>query len=112
MSSGLINGVGESTARKITDKLGLKSLEIIEKNPERLNEISGLSDKRIEKIVNSYSQNKYTNIHVENASKALIKLIKEYGFILQLVDTLENMRKNNDCCISYALFTLQKRSCW
>lgn len=58
LSSGLINGVGESTARKITDKFGLKSLEIIEKNPERLNEISGLSDKRIEKIVNSYSQNK------------------------------------------------------
>lgn len=58
LSSGLINGVGESTARKIIDKFGLKSLEIIENNPERLNEISGLSDKRIEKIVNSYSQNK------------------------------------------------------
>ncbi len=58
LSSGLINGVGESTARKITDKFGIKALEVIEKTPERLNEINGISDKRIEKIVNSYSQNK------------------------------------------------------
>lgn len=58
LASGLISGVSEITARKITDKFGLESLDIIENSPSRLNEIRGLSDKSIAKIVNSYSQNK------------------------------------------------------
>ena len=58
LSSGLISGVSEITAKKITDKFGMDSLSIIENEPERLAEIKGLSDKKIEKIVNSYSQNK------------------------------------------------------
>ena len=58
LSSGLIRGVSEITAKKITDKFGLDSLSIIENEPERLQEIKGLSSKKIEKIVNSYSQNK------------------------------------------------------
>lgn len=58
LSSGLIAGVSEITARKITDRFGLDSLSIIENEPTRLAEIKGLSDKKIEKIVNSYAQNK------------------------------------------------------
>ena len=58
LSSGLISGVSEITAKKITDKFGMDSLSIIENEPKRLAEIKGLSDKKIEKIVNSYSQNK------------------------------------------------------
>lgn len=58
LSSGLISGVSEITAKKITDKFGMDSLSIIENEPDRLAEIKGLSDKKIEKIVNSYSQNK------------------------------------------------------
>ena len=58
LSSGLISGVSEITARKITDKFGLDSLKIIENEPARLGEIKGLSDKKIDKIVTSYAQNK------------------------------------------------------
>lgn len=58
LSSGLISGVSEITAKKITDNFGLDSLSIIENEPDRLSEIKGLSDKKIQKIVNSYSQNK------------------------------------------------------
>lgn len=58
LSSGLINGVSEITAKKITDKFGMDSLSIIENEPKRLAEIKGLSDKKIEKIVNSFTQNK------------------------------------------------------
>ncbi len=58
LSSGLIDGVGESTARKITDKFGIDTLNVIENSPEKLNEINGLSNKRIAKIIHSYSQNK------------------------------------------------------
>lgn len=58
LSSGLIRGVSEITARKITDKFGLRSLEVIENEPMRLNEIRGLSNKKIERIVESFSRNK------------------------------------------------------
>lgn len=58
LSSGLISGVSEITAKKITDKFGLDTLSIIENEPKRLSEIKGLSDKKIEKIVNSYAMNK------------------------------------------------------
>ena len=58
LSSGLIRGVSKITARKITDKFGLRSLEVIEKEPMRLKEICGLSDKKIERIVESFSRNK------------------------------------------------------
>lgn len=58
LSSGLISGISDITAEKITDKFGLKSLEIIENEPLRLKEIHGLSDKKIDKIVSSYFKNK------------------------------------------------------
>ena len=53
LSTGLISGISDITAEKITDKFGLKSLEIIENEPLRLMEIHGLSDKKIDKIVSS-----------------------------------------------------------
>ena len=113
LSSGLIRGVSEITARKITDKFGLRSLEIIENEPERLNEIHGLSDKKIEKIVESFSKNKELrnivsflsphNITLNKASKIYDKfgvksmevlherpydlcLVKGFGFVT--VDTI------------------------
>ena len=58
LSSGLISGVSVITAKKITDKFGLDTLSVIENDPNRLAEIKGLSEKKIEKIVNSYAQNK------------------------------------------------------
>lgn len=58
LSSGLIRGVSEITAKKITDKFGLDTLSIIENSPDRLSEVKGLSDKKISKIVDSYAQNK------------------------------------------------------
>jgi len=50
LESGLIKGVGPSTAKKIVDQFGDKTLEVLDKAPERLKEI-GLSEKKIDKIV-------------------------------------------------------------
>lgn len=43
LASGFIRGVGNATAKKIVDTFSEKTLEIIEKYPERLSEISGIS---------------------------------------------------------------------
>jgi exodeoxyribonuclease V alpha subunit len=46
LASGLIRGVGPSTAEKIVDHFGLKALDIIEKEPGRLCEIPGIGEKK------------------------------------------------------------------
>lgn len=46
LSSGAIKGIGASTARKIIEMFGDKSLEIIEKEPIRLTEIRGITAKK------------------------------------------------------------------
>jgi len=56
LSSSLIKGVGPVTARKIVERFGLASLEVIENSPERLTEISGLSLNKAEKIAASLKE--------------------------------------------------------
>ncbi|MBD5131812.1 MAG: ATP-dependent RecD-like DNA helicase [Clostridiales bacterium] len=54
LGSGLIEGVGEKTAARIVDKFGVDAIEIIEKTPERLSEIRGISPKKAVKIAESF----------------------------------------------------------
>lgn len=57
LSSGLICGVGERMAKKIVDRFGSQTLKIIEETPEKLLEISGISEKKALTIRNSHFEN-------------------------------------------------------
>ena len=46
LSSGLISGIGEITAKKIVDQFGTDTLDIIEFNPLKLTSITGVSAKK------------------------------------------------------------------
>ncbi len=49
LSGGAIKGIGPATASKIVDRFGERTFEILDKEPERLSEIKGISrDKAIE----------------------------------------------------------------
>ncbi len=50
LASGSIKGIGPSTARRIVDKFGDKALDIIEKTPEVLAEVKGISEKKAKEI--------------------------------------------------------------
>lgn len=50
LSSGIIRGIRESTATKIVEAFGTKSLEVIENEPERLASIKGISMAKARKI--------------------------------------------------------------
>jgi len=50
LSSGVITGVGPELARRLVEKFGAETLLVIEFQPARLNEVSGLGEKRIEAI--------------------------------------------------------------
>lgn len=56
LSSGLIPYIGPKTAKKIVERFGMESLDIIEMNPERLKEINGIGDKKIEKILEAFQE--------------------------------------------------------
>lgn len=54
LSGGLFKGVGEVTAKLITDRFGLDTFDVIEKTPEKLSMIKGISAKKAADIANSY----------------------------------------------------------
>jgi len=56
LSSGAIKGVGASTALKLVNTFGDKTLEIIENEPERLSEVKGLTKARATKISEEFKQ--------------------------------------------------------
>ncbi|MGL5312545.1 MAG: SF1B family DNA helicase RecD2 [Peptostreptococcaceae bacterium] len=58
LSSGMIQGVGEKMAKRIVDKFGVNTLEVIQNAPERLKEVEGIGGKKIEQIVKSYEENR------------------------------------------------------
>ena len=58
LASGLIKGIGPVTAEKIVGQFGLKTLEMLEKEPQRLQEIEGIGTVKAAGIIKSYSQYK------------------------------------------------------
>lgn len=54
LASGAIKGIGASMAKRLVEKFGLKTLEVIERHPKRLQEISGIGKKKAESIHAAY----------------------------------------------------------
>ena len=48
LGSGAIKGIGAALAARIVRRLGVKTLRIVEEEPERLAEVKGISEKRRE----------------------------------------------------------------
>lgn len=58
LGSGLIKGVGPVYAKKIVATFGADTLNVIEDEPERLNEVPGIGEKRVAKIISSWEKQK------------------------------------------------------
>lgn len=54
LSSGIVPGIGEATAKNLVAHFGSETLEIMLNNPKRLAEIRGISPKRAEKIGSAF----------------------------------------------------------
>lgn len=54
LSSGLLKGIGPMTAKAIVQQFGTDSLNVLEKQPERLLEIRGITEERLEEIKAGY----------------------------------------------------------
>ena len=58
LGSGMIKGIGKVYGEKLVDHFGVDVLTIIDKNPERLSEVSGIGTKRVEGIIKAWHDQK------------------------------------------------------
>jgi exodeoxyribonuclease V alpha subunit len=85
LGSGLIHGIGPGFAKRIVATFGLDSLSVLDQHPERLGEVSGIGERRIEEIKKTWaSQRAISNImmllQTHGASPALAaRVFKQYG---------------------------------
>jgi exodeoxyribonuclease V alpha subunit len=84
LGSGLIKGIGPVRARKIVEKFGLQTLDILETAPRRLLHVEGLGEKRVEQIKRAWAEQKsirevmlFLQGHGVSATYA-VKIFKQY----------------------------------
>ena len=58
LSGGTVKGIGPAMARLIVARFGMDTLQIMEKEPERLLEIPGIGKKKLEMITGSFNENR------------------------------------------------------
>ncbi|MDH4233273.1 MAG: AAA family ATPase, partial [Nitrospirota bacterium] len=85
LGSGLIKGIGPVMAKRLVNRFGLETLDIIEKQSEKLNEVEGIGEKRIEMIRTAWAEQKevrevmlFLQSH-EVSSAYAAKIYRQYG---------------------------------
>ncbi|MGM0397017.1 MAG: SF1B family DNA helicase RecD2 [Bacillota bacterium] len=95
LGSGLIPHIGPKTAKRIVEKFGEKSLDIIQYYPERLLEIEGIGKKKLKVIMESFDeQRELREIMVALQEFSItpnqsMKIYREYG-----ADTIKVIQEN------------------
>lgn len=85
LASGLVSGLGDKLAERIVSEFGEDTMRIIEEEPERLLEVKGISEKKMQAIVSAWAEQQAVKdvmlflktYNVGNANAA--KIYKEYG---------------------------------
>ena len=85
LGSGLIKGIGPAFAARIVSRFGLKTLDILERDPGRLSEVAGLGRTRVDRIKKAWQEQKeihrimvFLQGHGISATYA-VKIFKTYG---------------------------------
>lgn len=95
LASGLLKGIGPKMAKRIVEKFGKDSLDIIQYSPQRLTEVSGIGSKKAIDIAKAYEEQreiKEVMIFLSQfgvSTAYTVKIFKKYGD-----KTIENLRQN------------------
>ncbi|HEY3498057.1 MAG TPA: ATP-dependent RecD-like DNA helicase [Polyangiaceae bacterium] len=76
LGSGLISGVGPAFAKRIVDTFGMDSLDVLDRQPERLREVSGIGGRRAEQIAKTWA--------AQRAMSGVMMLLQAHGASAQL----------------------------
>ncbi len=85
LGSGLIPGIGPEIARRLVDKFGLETLDVIDKAPARLSEVAGIGASRAAKLAAAFAATKHVQdvmvfLQGHGVSAAFAaRIVKRYG---------------------------------
>lgn len=82
LGSGIIKGIGPVLAKKIVKKFKEDTLNIIENEPERLAEISGISEKKARSIAASYAE--------KREFQGVVMFLSQYGISVNMAIKIYN----------------------
>ena len=85
LASGQIRGIGKKTAERIYDTFGQQTLQVLDQEPKKLLIVKGISENKLQKIIDSYLANRgardviaFLAPHGITPNRA-VKLYREYG---------------------------------
>ncbi len=76
LASGLIEGIGEQTAKKILDHFGDKAMDILDNAPERIREVPGIRTDRARRIAESWGE--------QRKQRKVLLFLQNYGITAEL----------------------------
>jgi exodeoxyribonuclease V alpha subunit len=85
LASGLIKGIGPTFASRIVERFGLETLKVLEEQPHRLREVSGLGASRADALITSWQEQRAIRdvmvfLQAHGASPHLaVRIFKRYG---------------------------------
>lgn len=85
LGSGLIRGIGPAYAERLVNHFGTQVLEVIDKSPQLLNQVPGIGQQRVQKIVEAWKDQRDISaimvfLHDKGVSTAYAtKIYKRYG---------------------------------
>jgi exodeoxyribonuclease V alpha subunit len=85
LSSGMIPGIGQKFAKRLVDRFGMETIDIIENDPERLREVHGFGKKRIAALREAWEEQRQVRrimifLHSYGIGTSLaLKIYKKYG---------------------------------
>ena len=85
LASGLVRGIGPATAKKIVKVFGTDTLRVIEQEPDRLRQVRGLGERRVEELAQAVrAQKDLQNVMVFLRSHGLgaalaARIVRRYG---------------------------------
>ena len=95
LSSGLFKGIGEKLARDIVKTFGTETIDILDKTPERLIEVSGIGRKKLMEIIICYEETRLMKESILFLQKQdvtmnlALKIYRKYG-----ESTIDTMKAN------------------
>ena len=101
LSSGILYGIGEKMAKTLLQHFGLTVLEVMEKNPEKLSKVRGISKKRALAIGEAWQQQQHMSESMlflykhQITHNRAIKIVRKYGH-----ETIQKITEN-----PYQLYT-------
>ena len=110
LCSGICKGVGPATARRIVDRFGVDTLDVLEREPEKLNLLKGITAKKAQEIAASFRQHMGLRRLMEFLARyqlppvLAMQLRQQYGdAALEMVRNNPYLLSNDLCGVEFAV---------